>query len=134
MGEENDGNLKEFEEDRVYYRVRSGDVLGRIAQRYGVRSSEIMRWNNMRSSRINIGQRLVIYPKGGNHYAQKKEPKKIEVESDGDKVYYKIQSGDTLWDIAKARGISVSQLKELNKNVNYSRLKPGMKIVVGTNG
>ncbi|MDR9397427.1 MAG: transglycosylase SLT domain-containing protein [Salibacter sp.] len=134
MGEENDGNLKEFEEDRVYYRVRSGDVLGRIAQRYGVRSSEIMRWNNLRSSRINIGQRLVIYPKGGNHYAQKSEPKKIEVVQDGGKVYYQIQSGDTLWDIAKARGISVSQLKELNKNVNYSRLKPGMKIVVGTNG
>lgn len=134
-GKENDGNLSKFAEDRVYYTVRSGDVLGRISGRYGVTSRQIMAWNNMRSTRINIGQKLVIYPKGGTGYqAQKKPKKEITTSQAGDYVYYKIQSGDTLWDIAKARGVSVDELKKLNADLNTSRLKPGTKIIVGTNG
>lgn len=134
-GKENDGNLSKFSEDRVYYTVRSGDYLGRIAGRYGVSSRQIMAWNNMRSTRINIGQKLVIYPRGSSmSQAQQKPSKKYSSEQDGDVVYYKIQSGDTLWDIAKARGVSVNELKELNSHLNTSKLKPGTKIIVGSNG
>ena len=33
--------------NKVVYTVRSGDVLGTIAERYSVRVSDIKRWNRM---------------------------------------------------------------------------------------
>ena len=49
--------------DRIRYRVKSGDYLGRIAKRYGVGVSQIKRWNGLKSTKLRIGQRLIIYPK-----------------------------------------------------------------------
>ena len=49
-------------ERTVQYRVKQGDILGTIAQKYGVSVSKIKKWNNLRSDRLKIGQRLVIYP------------------------------------------------------------------------
>jgi len=49
--------------DRIRYRVRSGDYLGKIASKYGVGVSQIKRWNGLRSTKLKIGQRLIIYPK-----------------------------------------------------------------------
>ena len=46
-------------------------------------------------------------------------------------VYYSIRQGDTLWDIAKARGVSVEDLKSWNSQLNFNNMKPGQKIVVG---
>lgn len=55
---------KYFEMDqRILYRVKSGDYLGKIANKYGVRVSSIKSWNRMKSSKLKIGQRLYIYPK-----------------------------------------------------------------------
>ena len=55
---------KYFEMDkRVRYKVKSGDFLGKIANKFGVRVSEIKRWNRLKNSRLKIGQRLSIYPK-----------------------------------------------------------------------
>ena len=45
----------------IYYTVRKGDYLGRIADLYDCRISDIKRWNRLRSDRINVGQRLKIY-------------------------------------------------------------------------
>ncbi|QMU63292.1 MAG: transglycosylase SLT domain-containing protein [Flavobacteriaceae bacterium] len=55
---------KYFEVDkRVRYRVRRGDYLGKIARRFGVRISQIKKWNGLRSNHLRIGQRLSIYPR-----------------------------------------------------------------------
>merc|ERR1711916_29243 len=48
---------------RIRYKVRNGDYLGKIVNRYGVSVNSIKRWNNMRSTNIRIGQRLIIYPR-----------------------------------------------------------------------
>lgn len=136
----NDGSqIKKFEEDRIYYRVRSGDYLGKIAQRYHVSVSSLRRWNNLRGNTIRVGQRLVIYPNGSRNMASSQpkrsnaSSKKVEIK-EGNKIYYQIQPGDTLWDIARARGTSVDHLRQLNSHLNTRKLKPGMKIVVSTNG
>lgn len=49
--------------NRIRYRVRKGDNLGYIAGKYGVRVSELKRWNRLRNSNIRIGQRLTVYPR-----------------------------------------------------------------------
>jgi membrane-bound lytic murein transglycosylase D len=43
------------------HRVKSGETLGHIAGRYGVRQSDIIRWNNLRNpDKLSLGQRLEI--------------------------------------------------------------------------
>jgi membrane-bound lytic murein transglycosylase D len=55
---------KYFEMDkRIRYKVKNGDFLGKIANKFGIRVSDIKRWNRMKTSRLKIGQRLSIYPK-----------------------------------------------------------------------
>ena len=46
---------------RVVYRVRRGDTLIKIANRFSVTVSQIRKWNNIKNSMIRIGQRLTIY-------------------------------------------------------------------------
>jgi len=48
---------------RIRYKVKNGDFLGKIAQKFGVRINDIKRWNSLKSSRLKISQRLYIYPK-----------------------------------------------------------------------
>ena len=48
---------------RVRYKVRSGDYLGKIAKKFGVRVSQIKKWNRLRGTNLKIGQRLTIFPK-----------------------------------------------------------------------
>ena len=44
----------------VYYKVKSGDSLGKIARKYHCTIKQLKNWNNLRSDRINIGQRLKV--------------------------------------------------------------------------
>ena len=48
---------------RIRYKVRGGDYLGKIAKKFGVRVSQIKKWNRLRSTNLKIGQRLTIFPK-----------------------------------------------------------------------
>lgn len=50
-------------ERRIAYRVKSGDILGRIAINNGVTVAQIKKWNHLRSDTIRPGQILYIYKK-----------------------------------------------------------------------
>jgi membrane-bound lytic murein transglycosylase D len=113
---------------RIRYRVKSGDYLGKIARRYGVRVSQIKRWNGLRSNNLRIGQRLTIYPRNPVVTTKPKATKKV-VNSKG-KQTYKVQSGDSLWSIAqKFSGVSVQNLKDWN-DISGTKLKIGMTLIV----
>lgn len=60
--------------NRITYRVRSGDYLGRIASRYHVSVSQLKKWNHLKSNNLRIGQVLVIYGRGGGPVAQTAKP------------------------------------------------------------
>ena len=47
----------------IIHKVKKGETLGRIAIKYGVSVKKIQTWNKMKSTRISIGQRLIIYPR-----------------------------------------------------------------------
>lgn len=122
------------EESWITYRVRSGDVLGTIAQRHGVSVGQLKSWNNLRSSMIHPGQRLKIKEKD-NRTSQrkasskpKKSPKPV-VETNGAYSYHVVRQGDTLWDIAKLySNTDVGDIERLNKGINARNLKAGQRI------
>ncbi|MCO6357881.1 lytic transglycosylase domain-containing protein [Roseivirga pacifica] len=120
-----------FGKEKVVYRVRSGDVLGKIALKYNVRVTDIRAWNNLRGSMIRVGQRLTLYTGPDfltdNTMVQRK-PKDQPIPAS--KVHV-VQPGDTLWDISRMyKGLSIEKLKTLN-NLKNNQLKPGMKLKVG---
>ena len=62
-------NIKNYgsaSSERIVYRVKKGDYLGKIASRYHVSVNNIKKWNNLRSNNLSIGQKLVIYQKGSS--------------------------------------------------------------------
>jgi len=49
------------EDERVVHRVKNGEYLGKIANRYGCSVSKIRKWNNLKNDNIRVGQRLILY-------------------------------------------------------------------------
>ena len=45
----------------IYYKIKNGDTLGGIAQRYGVSVSKLRSWNGLRGNNIRAGKTLKIY-------------------------------------------------------------------------
>ncbi len=117
--------------DRIRYRVRSGDYLGKIARRYGVRVSQLKKWNGLRSNDLKIGQRLTVYPRRPvvDRPQQKKPTTKVAAKTvSSTSEMYTVKTGDTLWSISqKFKGISVENLKNWN-DISGSGIKPGMKL------
>ncbi len=97
------------------YVVRSGDALSLIASKHGVSTKDIKRWNNLKSDRIKVGQKLVI--KGGTSAPTTRT---ASVKT----VAHKVKSGDTLWGIARKHGVSVDRIKATN-GLRSASLKPG---------
>ena len=121
------------ENSRTVYRVRSGDYLGKIADRFGVSVSSLKRWNNMRSTRLKIGQRLTVYPRKINSVAVSK-PTKASVKKElpkGGFDTYTVKTGDSLWLIAKKYAkVSVQNIKDWNNIWSVKSLKPGTKLKI----
>ncbi|SDS38154.1 lytic transglycosylase domain-containing protein [Gramella sp. MAR_2010_147] len=113
-------------EDRIRYKVRSGDYLGKIAKKYGVGISSIKRWNNMRSNNLRVGQYLTIYPRKPVGVASSSNSSGSN-ENSNPRIYT-VKNGDSLWSISKKfPGVTVQNLRSWN-DMNTSSLKPGMKL------
>jgi membrane-bound lytic murein transglycosylase D len=117
-------NRKEIliDETRIVYSVKNGDYLGKIASIFGLKTHQIQKWNRLKSTKLNIGDKLTLYvandilEKNNNLQASENE--------------YIVQKGDTLWDISQMyNGVSVSKIKQLN-NLKSNNLKPGLRIVI----
>jgi membrane-bound lytic murein transglycosylase D len=112
------------------YRVRSGDVLGKIAQKYGVSVSQLKSWNGLYSNTIRIGQVLHIQHDNATFEKNIASSAAISTNSNGGKMYT-VQPGDSLWLISrKLEGVTIEQLKKLN-NLNNNQIKPGQKLIIG---
>jgi len=115
--------------ERIVYRVRSGDVLGKIAERHNVGLSDLRKWNNIRGSMIRVGQNLVIYTNASSAPVASAKPV-IKTTENGTRMYV-VQPGDTLWDISrKLSGVSIDDLKKLN-SLTSNNIKPGQELIIG---
>jgi len=119
---------------RTVYRVKNGDFLGKIANKYGVSVSKLKRWNNLRSTRLRIGQRIIVYPRklnGVTSTKTKNKSSKKKVLPTGPHSTYTVKSGDSLWLIAqKYANVSVENIKEWNNIWSVKSLKPGTKLKI----
>lgn len=120
----------------VYYTVRSGDVVGGIAEKYGVSARQISSWNGLRRYRIKVGQKLKIYTTqsraeqaGARTNSVAAAPPVAAPAPVGQATYHKVRSGDTLWGIAnKYPSVTVSQIQALNPGLDASDLKIGQNV------
>ncbi|MFC3417667.1 LysM peptidoglycan-binding domain-containing protein [Algoriphagus hitonicola] len=116
---------QEIQRNGISYRVRSGDVLGRIAGNHGVSVAQLKAWNGLSSNLIRVGQKLTIY--SSNAAASVAQ---VQTNSNGQKLYT-VRPGDSLWIISKRHaGLTVEQIKRLN-NLNTNNIKPGQKLIIG---
>lgn len=128
---------KYFEMDkRIRYRVRNGDYLGKIANKFGVRVRDVKRWNGLRNNRLRIGQRLYIYPKRLRLTKQDLQTKQTKRKSSkkapkGKYTIYVVQKGDSLWTIAKKfPKVSIEEIKKWNNIWSVKSIKPGTKLKI----
>ena len=122
--------------ERIVYRVKSGDYLGRIASRYGVNVNQIKRWNNLKSNNIRVGQKLIIY-RGGKAPAQtsatnsSSQKSSEQTSSKISSSVYIVKKGDVLSTIAERHHMTVAELKQINSLQN-NNIYAGQKLKVKT--
>ncbi len=116
---------------RLAYKVKSGDVLGKIASKYGVTLTQLREWNNLNGNLIKIGQTLVIYTgsQQGSGSTNSQTLAQNTEESPTPKTYT-VKPGDSLWIISQKHALSIDQLKRLN-NLNSTTIKPGQRLIIG---
>ena len=115
---------------KITYVVKSGDTLSRIAGRHGVSTTALRRWNQI-GRHIQPGDRLAIYVKGGA--VATKSSGGSSRSSGGSSNVVRVRRGDTLWDIARSNGVSLSELLIANNMKTSARIKPGDRIRIPTN-
>ena len=96
----------------IEYTVKKGDNLYAIGRQYGLSQDEIMKYNNLTSNLLSIGQVLKI-PQG-----------KTSTEN-----IYTVKKGDSLWTIANRYNTTVEKIKVLN-NLTSNLLSIGQQLKI----
>jgi membrane-bound lytic murein transglycosylase D len=135
------------EKIRYVHTVTQGEYLSKVCKKYGASYEEVRIWNNLRSTKISPGQKLVVYstqkvPVEPNKSTLSTNPvattssgsTSVAADPNAKYKYHTIQSGDTLWDIAKSNNISLEKLRSLNRGLDEKRLHTGQKIKIGIQG
>lgn len=110
-----------------YHQVKRGEYFGSISKKYGVSISDIQAANNMKTTRLRAGQKLLIplpAQKGnkGGPYKQVTASKKVKT--------YTVKQGENQASVARRYGISLSNLQKWNKLNAESALEEGQVLFV----
>lgn len=102
------------------YKVRSGDTLSEIADRFRVGVSDLQKWNGLSGSSIQVGQTLKVSRPSSSSSSS---------SSGTSWSYHTVQRGDSLGLIADRYRVSVSELRSWN-GLSGSTIYPGQKLKV----
>lgn len=141
---------KTFKEEKVvsykdvvkYHKVRRGDNLGEISDKYGVTVAEVKKWNHLKGSNIVPGKSLKIIKNERVVTTVRKEVKadKNAAETavasneinENPSDFYEVQKGDNLFSIAKKFNVSLEDLKKWN-NLDDLNVEQGSKLALVNN-
>lgn len=104
------GNMRE-------YAVRRGDSLWEIARSFNTTTKAIKTLNNLKTTKLRIGQVLLL-------------PKTTVLVSIAETEQYKVKNGDSPYLIAKRHKMKLSDLLKLNNLTPRSMIFPGQSILV----
>lgn len=127
--------IKVTKSKKVTYTVKSGDTLNKIAKQNGIKVTEIMKLNKLKSGTIHPGQTLSLGTKLitvevpiEKAYANQTNVAASESSNTSDK-FYTVKKGDTLGVIANKYNVSVSDLKKWN-GLKSNSIHAGKNIIV----
>lgn len=132
---------KAMDEERRTHVVKKGESITTIARNYRVTVTEIKRWNKLKSNTLMRGQRLIVSqpkppvaqtktPVNAEKTTEKQDTDQQKATSTKEIGTYTVKAGDTLWKVATRHGMTVNELKELNKMGSSTALKVGQKLKV----
>ncbi|AOU97513.1 hypothetical protein BI364_05620 [Acidihalobacter yilgarnensis] len=123
----------------IRHRVASGETLGLIADEYHTSIAVVRQTNHLHGNLIRIGQYLIV-PRSSKPYqayamAQGLRHRMAQPAHGGsNKHYHVVKPGDTLWDIAKAYNVSVTNLARWNNMTTHAPLRLGQHLVIWSHG
>ena len=104
-------------DEYLLYTVKKGDSLWDIAKEYGTTVETLKNINNLDNSNLTINQQIFI-------------PKDTKSSAENKNIYI-VKKGDTLFDIAALKGVSVNEIKEAN-NLKTDLLQIGQVLNIPT--
>jgi membrane-bound lytic murein transglycosylase D len=122
------------DQTKVVCRVKDGDTLSEIAERYHVGLSKVRQWNNLRnSSTIHPGQSLVIYLPSGSTIQTAGSGGRVDSPKQMDgkkKVCHTVRKGETLSSISRRYRTRVSDILAWNASVKKDLVYPGDRLMI----
>lgn len=114
---------------RPTYQVRKGDSISTIASRHNISEKDLRNWNKLGTNNIiKPGQILVVSQRAAQKM-QSSSPRKAASTST-----YKVQSGDSLWTVARKFDITEKELREWNRLGQKDILRTGQILQVAAKG
>jgi membrane-bound lytic murein transglycosylase D len=104
------------------YRVRRGDTLGGVAQRFGVSATKLARVNG-------LALRASLKPNATLNIPAKTERTGVPASA-GASVRYRVRKGDTWSGISRKTGVSIARLRSINGLSSQARLRVGQTLAL----
>jgi LysM repeat protein len=113
----------------LFHKVRPGETLGSIAQRYGVSVQAIQQENGLRGTFIRAGQTLRI-PTASGGSKPKPGPSTSTKNPPAGTRSHIVRPGESLWSIAQQYRTTVEALRRLNNLSPSQAIHPGQKLLI----
>ncbi|MDZ4165848.1 MAG: NlpC/P60 family protein [Smithellaceae bacterium] len=111
------------------YKVKAGDTLSGIAGKFNLDVQDLKKNNNLTGDSLRLNQVLLVKDKPIKAAKTKSTPSPQAQIVPAPKKTYLVKTGDTLGAIAKNTGVSVEEIKAINK-LKGNKLAAGRKLAL----